>query len=452
MPTCQATRKDGTPCERPVAAGRRYCWQHSPVGSLLGVMGYRAWFGVGAVVAVIAVVLSTLLALGKGSKPDAISGPSPTAQRVTSAATLGDTPTSSPAPSSTAVPASDQTPSPTATPTSTDEPYLAEGIELCDGANYGPPCTVFTEGRYADLSDYVWADRAESLRFLGSYVGIYHVVLLTEPDFGGIAYHVDGDVPDLGQVHRNRVRSLEILPISPPMSAPADAPPVSPLPTQTPEPSPSVTTVAVPAPTASPTNPPSVTPTRTQRSSATPTYTPVPTATPSGTATGAPVPTLTTTPSPIPTRSLELLRPPPAHVFDKRIAAFEWVLHGVLGPNEDFRLQAWKAGEAATMPLDVKTDRRTTWEWWPQQTSEYEWWVVLVDEKDGEVLSSRVERFSYVAPPPAESKPSPTPPPPPTEAPPPTATPVPTQAPPPTAIPVPTCTPAPAVSQTPVPT
>lgn len=85
-----------------------------------------------------------------------------------------------------------------------------DGIALFDGTNYGEPCRIFTEGRYSNLADYGWYDRAESARFLGNYRGNYHVVLHTETDFGGNPYHADGDVPDLGEPHRNRIRSLDI--------------------------------------------------------------------------------------------------------------------------------------------------------------------------------------------------------------------------------------------------
>lgn len=89
-------------------------------------------------------------------------------------------------------------------------PPPGDGIELCDGINYGAPCQVFTEGRYSDLQDYGWYDRIESIQFKGSYIGNYHVVLHTEIDFGGTPYHADSDVPDLGDAHRNRIRSLDI--------------------------------------------------------------------------------------------------------------------------------------------------------------------------------------------------------------------------------------------------
>ena len=95
-------------------------------------------------------------------------------------------------------------------------PPPGDGIELCDGTNYGDPCQVFTEGRYSDLGTYGWADRAESVRFRGDYVGNYHVVLNTERDFEGNPYHADNDVPDLGDAHRNHIRSLYIYRHEPP--------------------------------------------------------------------------------------------------------------------------------------------------------------------------------------------------------------------------------------------
>jgi hypothetical protein len=88
------------------------------------------------------------------------------------------------------------------------------GIELCDGTNYGAPCKLFTEGTYDDLGD--WKDRAESVRFRGNYVGNYHVVLSTEINQGGTPYHAEADVPDLGATFRNNVRSMKIYLIGPP--------------------------------------------------------------------------------------------------------------------------------------------------------------------------------------------------------------------------------------------
>ena len=93
-------------------------------------------------------------------------------------------------------------------PTQPNQP--GDGIEVCDGANYGQPCKVFTEGKYSNLADYSWYDRVESVRFLGSYKNNYHVVLWSEKDFTGDPGHYDNDAATLGNAQQNHVRSLDI--------------------------------------------------------------------------------------------------------------------------------------------------------------------------------------------------------------------------------------------------
>jgi Tol biopolymer transport system component len=91
----------------------------------------------------------------------------------------------------------------------------SNGIELCDGTNYGQPSIVLTEGKYSNLADYSWSDRIESIRFLGNYKGNYHVVLCSETNFGGDPGHYDADSATLGNAQTNHVRSIEIYKKSP---------------------------------------------------------------------------------------------------------------------------------------------------------------------------------------------------------------------------------------------
>ncbi|MGE0572402.1 MAG: peptidoglycan DD-metalloendopeptidase family protein [Dehalococcoidia bacterium] len=83
-------------------------------------------------------------------------------------------------------------------------------VQLCDGTGFGEPCQSFGVGKYNNLADQGWYDRAESVRFVGDYAGAVHVVLLTEVNLGGNPYHADVNVSDLGETHRNHIRSLEI--------------------------------------------------------------------------------------------------------------------------------------------------------------------------------------------------------------------------------------------------
>jgi hypothetical protein len=83
-----------------------------------------------------------------------------------------------------------------------------DGVQLCDGVNYGGECRTYTAGRHMNLGD--WSDRAESVRFRGSYVGTAHLRLNADTDLNGDVYHTDNDVPDLGGAFRNRISSMEI--------------------------------------------------------------------------------------------------------------------------------------------------------------------------------------------------------------------------------------------------
>jgi len=84
------------------------------------------------------------------------------------------------------------------------------GVEFCDGTNYGSPCITLTAGKYGNLNDLGWYDRIESLRFKGSYVGNYHVVLSTETNHGGTPGHYERDEANIPDPWRNHTRSIEI--------------------------------------------------------------------------------------------------------------------------------------------------------------------------------------------------------------------------------------------------
>jgi murein DD-endopeptidase MepM/ murein hydrolase activator NlpD len=104
-----------------------------------------------------------------------------------------------------------------------------DGIEICDGTNYGSPCTTLTAGKIGNLNDIGWYDRIESLRFKGSYAGNYHVVLSTETGHGGTPGHFERDEANIPDPWRNRTRSIEIYfidrnqpPSRPTLSSPDD--------------------------------------------------------------------------------------------------------------------------------------------------------------------------------------------------------------------------------------
>ncbi len=84
------------------------------------------------------------------------------------------------------------------------------GVTFYDGVNHQAPSITLTEGKYNNLADYGWYDRIESVKVSGSYAGRYHVVLHTETNQGGTPYHLEGDVADIGDPFRNRIRSIEI--------------------------------------------------------------------------------------------------------------------------------------------------------------------------------------------------------------------------------------------------
>lgn len=93
------------------------------------------------------------------------------------------------------------------------------GLELCEQINFGSPCQVFGEVSCANLAETGWADRADSARFVGGYVGSHTAVLYTETGCNGSMVYVPADNPqkaDLGDAYRNRTRSLKVYREAPP--------------------------------------------------------------------------------------------------------------------------------------------------------------------------------------------------------------------------------------------
>ena len=84
------------------------------------------------------------------------------------------------------------------------------GIKVCDGSGYGEPCKLFGAGEYGNLADQGWADRIESIQYIGKYIGNYHVVLNSEVNFTGNPVHFDAGASTVDLSVRNHTRSMKI--------------------------------------------------------------------------------------------------------------------------------------------------------------------------------------------------------------------------------------------------
>jgi hypothetical protein len=107
--------------------------------------------------------------------------------------------------------------------------HKLNGIELCDGENFGGECKFFgvqdTETRWNDLSSVGFYDRAESVRFRGSCAGgLCHAVLHSEKDGQGDPAHYDYDTPTLGNAQKNHVRSVTLYRHRPPSAPNLESP------------------------------------------------------------------------------------------------------------------------------------------------------------------------------------------------------------------------------------
>jgi hypothetical protein len=87
-----------------------------------------------------------------------------------------------------------------------------DGINLCDGTNYGQPCQAFTyvsNDHCTNLQTAGWDNRADSMKFVGSYVGQYHIVLYDDNGCNTYNAQYDADIGDLGSF-KNSIGSMRI--------------------------------------------------------------------------------------------------------------------------------------------------------------------------------------------------------------------------------------------------
>jgi hypothetical protein len=77
-------------------------------------------------------------------------------------------------------------PPPTTTPPPRT-PSPGDGIEVCDATNYGTPCKIYTyvsNSTCTNLANDGWDNKIESLRFKGTYMGGYEIILYDDNSCG----------------------------------------------------------------------------------------------------------------------------------------------------------------------------------------------------------------------------------------------------------------------------
>jgi hypothetical protein len=102
-----------------------------------------------------------------------------------------------------------------------------DGIEFCDGTNYGGDCQTYTyTSNGACISLGGMNDRAESLRFKGSYVGQYEVILHSDESCGTYIARYGQDATDLGGLNNqtSSIRIEKLVPPTPPPPTPEPKP------------------------------------------------------------------------------------------------------------------------------------------------------------------------------------------------------------------------------------
>jgi len=97
-------------------------------------------------------------------------------------------------------------------------PGAGDGIELCDGTNYGTPCTTLiytSDNTCINLASTGWDNRAESLRFHGTYSGNYDAILYDDTGCSVYNARYGSDTSTLAAFN-NSISSLRIEKHSPP--------------------------------------------------------------------------------------------------------------------------------------------------------------------------------------------------------------------------------------------
>ncbi len=87
------------------------------------------------------------------------------------------------------------------TTTVTPPPAAGDGIEICDALNYGTPCKTYTyvnDSTCKNLASDGWDNKLESLRFKGSYVGGYDIILYDDNACGTYIARYGSDAGTLG--------------------------------------------------------------------------------------------------------------------------------------------------------------------------------------------------------------------------------------------------------------
>lgn len=97
-------------------------------------------------------------------------------------------------------------------PPITSTPDPSDGIDLCDNTNWGAPCKRYTfiNNEYCiNLVPDGWGERADSLRFIGSYVSNYDIIVYDDSSCATYNARYGSDEYDMG-AFKNAISSIRI--------------------------------------------------------------------------------------------------------------------------------------------------------------------------------------------------------------------------------------------------
>jgi hypothetical protein len=95
---------------------------------------------------------------------------------------------------------------------SSPPPTPNDGVALCDGTGFGQPCQPFTytsNDTCINLANYGWDNRADSMRFQGSYVTGFEVIMYDDNNCSVYNARYGQDTADLG-AFKNSISSIRI--------------------------------------------------------------------------------------------------------------------------------------------------------------------------------------------------------------------------------------------------
>ncbi len=109
---------------------------------------------------------------------------------------------------------------PTPTPTPQPTPQPSDGVKVCHGANYGSPCTVFTDTGSAQSLGARSHDQ-DSVQFLGSYANAYDAVFCLRDGCPSNDSEIMHDDPDFSKrLVQNQYVAIKLVKLPPPQPTP----------------------------------------------------------------------------------------------------------------------------------------------------------------------------------------------------------------------------------------